>query len=1233
MKRKITLLATGVCLWLSSGHAQTPCANDLNGFVASKNVGATGYVQLKNGFEEKASQTYNYQGPGKIVSVRVSGNNPSTGFLSGVPLRIGVYNVDLSGKPTTPIATVNHIWWSYPDNAAGYINVTFPGGVTVNNRFALTVEIINAFPFGSTFDLKYTGNGEGLGQDLASLAGTSTGYNWTSAMTSFGKNGDFYLVPTMANVNNPLFTTTSNCYQTNGLVTFENASQFTKDSMFNLIGATQYMGSNYFYTWDFGDGSPVSHVANPTHTYTTGGAYTVSLTTTIQGWNAVCTRTFSNTLSVGLAVSATSIVNPTCFNAATGSMTAVGTLGSAPYSYNLNGGAWQSSANFTALTAGVYTLNVKDSRGCTNGTTFTITQPSGILFNPIPTTNATCGQANGAFTVVATGGVSPLQYRLNSGSFVSSGEFLNLIAGTYQLTVKDANGCTVNTTVFINSQAGPALGFPNSTNVSCFNGNDGTITLTSTGGTGAVQYSINNGINFQSTGVFTGLTAGTYFCSVKDNAGCSSYANVIITQGLELTISAVANQPSCNGGNDGTITVSSTGGIGTHSYSVNGINYQSSNVFNDLGAATYTVYIKDITSCIKTTTVVLGQPSPLLIVQTKIGASCFGTGTGSIEVQGSGGTSPYTYSIDGEYFEVAGLFENLPAGIYGITTIDANECMRIDSITILQPSAITSTINTTNATCTLSNGSIMVIAAGGSGSNYQYSSDGVNFTSNGLFASLDAGTYFVVIKDGANCTTTVSGVIASSGGPTIAASSSQNVSCHGGNDGMISVTSVTGGTGILQYSRNGINFQTSPVFPGLMAGNYIIQVKDANGCIDTIAKTIIQPNAFMVVNSVTNVLCHGAQTGMVNVSAAGGAGFFVYSINNGFTYQSGSTFNNLAAGSYSVIVKDAANCSTTKNFVITEPSAIHLNTAVLNVTCYGESDGAISLIASGGVSPYMYSIEQEMFNTNNVFDSLPGDMFYEIHVVDANECVLTVYRFVNEPSLLNLEADLSNVTCAGGDNGSILVTVTGGFAPYLFDWSNNSESPVNSNLVSGTYVLTVTDHNGCNGSQTFTVDEPNFPLIVNANISDASAISAADGAIDITTTGGTAPYVYQWSNGTTIADLTDLSPGAYLITVTDVNGCSMASTFVVEVTSKVNVIEDQELMIYPNPSADFVQIESGDSQINELKLYDLMGKLVFEQVVNANQYSLNVNQFSTGLYQLKLNLTNGEISKRIEVRK
>ena len=288
MKKRITLIAASLGLWYSVGHTQTYCLNDLNGFVESKNVSSTGSVQLKLGFEESAAQTYHYSGPGKVYGARIFGLHQGFGPFSGVPLKVTIYNVDIGDRPTTQVASVNHTWWTYPDNMNGYMDVTFPGGANVNANFAIAVSVLNAYPFGNSFELKYTGNAEGLGQDLASLTGTSTGGNWASAMTSFGKDGDFYIVPNMTHLNSPSFTTSSNCYSANVSVSFQNSSQFTKDSMFNKIVRHNYAGANFLYTWDFGDGTPVSHLENPSHVYTTGGAYTVTLTTKIEGWEGVC---------------------------------------------------------------------------------------------------------------------------------------------------------------------------------------------------------------------------------------------------------------------------------------------------------------------------------------------------------------------------------------------------------------------------------------------------------------------------------------------------------------------------------------------------------------------------------------------------------------------------------------------------------------------------------------------------------------------------------------------------------------------------------------------------------------------------------------------------------------------------------------------------------------------------------------------------------------------------------
>jgi hypothetical protein len=1233
MKKRITLIATSLTLWCSVGQSQTYCSNDLNGFVESKNTSSTGFIQLKLGFEENASQTYHYSSPGKIYGARIFGNHQGFGPFSGVPLKITIYKVDIGGRPTTPISSVNHTWWTYPDNMNGYMDVTFPGGVNVNSNFAIAVGVLDTYPFGSSFDLKYTGNSEGLGQDFASIAGTSTGGNWSSAMSGFGKDGDFYILPNLTHLNVPSFSTNSNCYSINSSINFQNSSQFTKDSMFNKIVRHNYAGANFLYTWDFGDGTPVSHLENPSHAYTSGGAYTVTLTTKIEGWEGVCSKSTSKVLSIGLQASTSGLSNVTCFNLSNGSITGQAQFGSTPYYFNLNGGAWQSSTSFNNLPAGNYTLNVLDSKNCSASSIFSITQPVGISFNAIQTTNASCDQSNGSFTCNASGGAAPLQYKLNNGSFTTSGTFSGLSAGSYSLTVKDANGCLSSTTVIVNTQSGPMLNVLNSTSVSCFNGSDGSISLAATGGVGNLQYSINNGSTFQPSGNFTGLSAGTYICVVKDNATCKSYSQVIITQGPELQATAVSYPVSCSGENDGELQVSSTGGTGIQSYSLNGINYQSASVFENLTAGTYTVYIRDVTSCVKTISVLISQPTILNSTIAITNANCFGIANGSLVASTTGGVSTYTYSIDGVNFQTQSDFQNLPSGEYVVSTRDGNSCLTIDTIQVGHPSQITALVNTTNATCSSSNGSIMAVASGGSGNGYVYSMDGLTFTSSGVFSGLSAGTKFVVIKDGSGCKNTVSGVIVSAGGPEIVTSTSQNVSCNGGNDGSITISSVSGGTGTILYSKDGVSFQASNTFTGLFAGTYDVQIKDANGCIATVSKVITQPNAFLINTAVTNVSCHGAQTGTVVVSASGGAGFFAYSLNGGFTYQSSSTFNNLASGYYNVMIKDAANCISSKAFSITQPSAIHLIIGVLNVTCHGADNGQINVYGSGGVAPYTYSLNGNQFVSLGHFENLSGGTFYNVNVKDANGCIATIVKYVSEPALLNLNATKNDVSCSGGNNGAISLNILGGISPYEYAWSNGESGSSIDDLTAGIYSVEVTDQNGCMGTMSFAINQPTAPLVVNAVLDPASGDLTNDGSIDITITGGTPPYLYNWSNGLEIQDLDSLNPGNYTITITDAKGCALATTFTVDKASDISEIEKIDLNIYPNPTADYTMISAVDRSIEQIELFDLTGQEIFTRKINLSNYKLDTKELTNGTYLLNILVDGQKQIKRIVIQR
>jgi uncharacterized protein (DUF2141 family) len=1232
MKRKITLLTAGFAIWLSSGHAQSTCNSDPNGFVAGKNVGGTQTYDLISGFEEKASQTYKYNGVGKITGVKVYGHHPVNGNLSGVALKVGIYHVDATGKPTALISSVQEIWWSHSQNSPGYNTFSFPGGVTVSSNFAISVEVLaNSFPYGDEFHVQYTGNGEGLGQDLASLAGTSTGNNWASAMTSFNRNGDFYLIPTMENTNISNFNLPTVCLQPGQAIQLVNTSSFVTDSMFNKLGRVNYSGLNYLYTWNFGDGSPVSHLKNPTHTFVNAGQYNITLTTTLEGWNTTCVKTTTKSITVGLSGTISSLTNVLCNGGNNGSFNVSGIFGTSPYSYSLNQGAWQSSGAFINLMSGTYDVRVKDFKGCIYETSLQISQPANVIsLNTIQVTNGTCGQSNGSFVCNATGGVGTLMYKLNNGNFVSSGSFNGLVAGSYNLTVKDANGCTKTTVVTINSTTGPTLMSPNVINVSCFNGNDGSITLSSTGGSGASQYSI-NGINFQLSGSFTGLSAGTYACSVKDNANCSSFTTVTITQGAALNFTTSLTMLSCFGAADGAINVSAFGGTGSHSYSLNGINYQSTPEFTNLTAGNYTVYVKDVTSCIKSVVVTLTQPTLLITTLTSSPASCYGENDGSVLATSVGGIPDYFYSIDGTNFQDTGLFNNLYSDTIFIYTKDSKNCISIISTIVTQPSQLIATVNTTNATCSLSNGGIMAVASGGSGTGYMYSMNGINFVASGAFTGLSSGTQFVIIKDGANCTTTVSGTIISAGGPSIGSLSHQNVSCHDGHDGSITINNVTGGTGVIQYSINGTTFQNTPVFNNLSAGLFIAYVKDANACIDTMMRTLVQPNAFVVVTNVTNVLCHGAQTGAVAISASGGAGFFAYSLNSGFSFQSGTVFNALAAGNYSLMIKDAANCMATKNFTILEPTQIHIQASVLNVSCYGEANGEINMTASGGVAPYLYSLEPNSFSTLGQYDSLQGGVIYQLVVRDANNCIFSVYRFVSQPSMIQLNSSISDVSCYGGNNGSISILVNGGVSPYMYTWSNQAVSANLSNLEPGNYDVLVTDHNGCNGSMNFVIDEPASPLVLNNQLLHPTTSTSMDGEIDITITGGTAPYQVDWSNGSTQEDLSGVSAGSYIVTITDENGCSLSTLMILDESLAVAQLQEETILVYPNPSSSVVMIESKNQEVIDITITNAVGKIVHFQQGFSGANVVDVSSFAPGMYYFSIKLNDRVLVKKMEV--
>jgi hypothetical protein len=364
-----------------------------------------------------------------------------------------------------------------------------------------------------------------------------------------------------------------------------------------------------------------------------------------------------------------------------------------------------------------------------------------------------------------------------------------------------------------------------------------------------------------------------------------------------------------------------------------------------------------------------------------------------------------------------------------------------------------------------------------------------------------------------------------------ASASAISVSCNGGANGSASV-SVSGGTAPYTYTWN--NGGSNSTITGVSAGNYSVTVTDANGCTATAATTVGQPaNALSASASASAATCFGAVNGSVNLSVSGGTASYSYAWSNGATSED---LASVGAGTYSVTVTDANGCSANASAVVTQPAAISVSTSTSPATC-GAANGSVDLSVSGGSSPYSYD-----WSNGATTEDLSGitSGTYSVTVTDASGCTASTSASVAQTSDLSATASSSAVSCNGASDGSVSVSLNGGTSPFSYLWSNGASSAVVNGLVAGTYSVTVTDSNGCTASASASVGQPSA-LSVSVSAVDASCENS-DGSASASVSGGTTPYSYSWSNGSTNSSATGLAAGSYSLIVTDANGCTASGS-------------------------------------------------------------------------------------------
>ena len=887
------------------------------------------------------------------------------------------------------------------------------------------------------------------------------------------------------------------------------------------------------YTYNWGGGVTTQDRIN-----LTAGTYSVTIT----DYNN-CEYTISGITvnqPAAMVSGTTTVTNVSCNGGNNGSIDLTPSGGTPGYTYNWGGGI--TTQDRTGLAAGVYSVTITDAKGCSfTLSNILVTQPSALsAATGGGKTDVSCnGGSNGTATVAPIGGTPGYTYSWNTSPVQTTPTATGLAAGSYTVTVTDANGCQATRSFTINQPASALGGSISKTNVSCFGGGNGTATVIATGGTPSYTYSWSTS-PVQTTATATGLAAGTYTVTVTDANACQITRSITVDQpAAALTGTISKTDVSCNGGSNGTATVSITGGTSSYTYSWAPSGGTAATA-TGLSAGTYTCTIIDFNGCQITRSITLTQPSALVVnpvAQTNI--ACNGAATGSATVSASGGTGAYTYSWAPSGGNAA-TATGLAAGTYTVTVTDANMCSKTQSFTLTQPSAVLATTAGTvsNVSCNGgANGVAQVMVSGGT-PNYTYSWSTTPVQTTATATGLAAGSYTVTVRDANNCTTTRAFIITQPATLVASIGAQTNVSCNGGTNGSATV-SVSGGTGNYSYvwAPSG---GTAASATGLAAGTYTVTVRDANTCMTTQSFTITQPATLTATRSHTDVLCNGSATGTATVVASGGSGSYTY-----LWFPSGgtaATASGLAVGIYNCLITDNNGCSITQNFTINQPSLLGATTAQTNATC--SVGGIASVTPFGGAGGYSYLWTPSGATTQTVTGLAAGN--HSVIITDANGCSVSKNFTISTTNTLVATTSKTDILCHGTNTGSASVIPSGAPGPFTYAWApSGGNSDTATGLAAGNYSVTITASNGCSIVKNFTINQPPA-LVVSPSQTNVSCNGGSNGSATVSVTGGMGAYTYLWApSGGTAATANGLTAGTYTVTIKDANLCQVTRSFTI----------------------------------------------------------------------------------------